>query len=312
MTVSRIRVLSAGITTIQDGGREGYADLGIPTSGAWDRHAYSRITGLLSIHTGPVLECLAGDLALEADKDIVWAWTGPARAELNGSPIPAETLIAGQGRIVLERTGTGPIYFATAGLHISPVLNSASTDTHSGLGPAPLKAGDTLNTPENNRKDQAQVGAFVMTPSAPRDKSTLRLVPHSPELARWLTFHHWKVVSVARSGIRCQRINPQPTADLPAVPRDLKSYPTLPGLIQMPSADEIIILGPDCGTSGGYATAGTIITADAAAPAYVSMGEALQFATTTPAKAVSAHEARSAATTIRSINAISAGTSSVG
>ena len=42
----------------------------------------------------------------------------------------------------------------------------------------------------------------------------------------------------------------------------LKSFPVMPGAIQVPPSGQPIILGPDCGTTGGYPVAGVVISAD--------------------------------------------------
>ena len=62
------------------------------------------------------------------------------------------------------------------------------------------------------------------------------------------------------------KIAPNPAHSL------LDSIPTLPGAIQMQSADQLIILGPDSGVTGGYPVLGVVITADIPLIARFSVG----------------------------------------
>jgi allophanate hydrolase subunit 2 len=68
---------------------------------------------------------------------------------------------------------------------------------------------------------------------------------------------HWKVEAIARSGVRLS--SPTPLQNNLA---SLASFPVMPGAIQVPPGGLPIILGPDCGVTGGYPVAGVVIDAD--------------------------------------------------
>ncbi|WP_350280539.1 biotin-dependent carboxyltransferase family protein [Kribbella sp. HUAS MG21] len=143
--MSSLTVLATGpLATIQDRGRAGQAALGVPASGACDRAAYSLANRLVGNPVGAAaVEVTFGGLVLHADHDVVVAITG---APCTGVPLNAPaTLRAGE----ILRLGTPPTGLRTyvavrGGIDVPPVLGSRSTDLLSGLGPAPLVAGQTL------------------------------------------------------------------------------------------------------------------------------------------------------------------------
>ncbi len=146
-----LRVVKPGPRTlVQDDGRPGHADQGVTDSGAFDRgalHAAREAVG------GPpdaaVLEVTMGGLRLEADADHVLAVAGaPCRVDVDGEEVPhGRPFVVRAGSVVrLGRPSAGlRSYLAVAGgIAVDPVLGSRSSDTLSGLGPAPLTAGDVL------------------------------------------------------------------------------------------------------------------------------------------------------------------------
>jgi biotin-dependent carboxylase-like uncharacterized protein len=149
--VTAIHVERAGaLTTVQDAGRPGLAHLGVPRSGALDPAAHrlaNRLVG--NPETAPVLETTLDGVALR--------FAGPAAAAVTGAvaPVTLDGRPAGWGVPVLVRSGQildvgrasagVRCYLAVrGGLAVPTVLGSAATDLLSGLGPAPLAAGQTL------------------------------------------------------------------------------------------------------------------------------------------------------------------------
>jgi allophanate hydrolase subunit 2 len=152
---------------------------------------------------------------------------------------------------VIPRLGA-PVYVAITGLLAPAVLGSVSHDTLSNLGPEPLKNDQTFDTKELYRNDPA-IGSFIST--LPKTVTTeLRYIPgpHSIEVAG-----SWKVASIARSGVRLS--SPEPLQNSASA---LASFPVMPGAIQVPPSGVPVILGPDCGVTGGYPVAGVVIGAD--------------------------------------------------
>ena len=135
---------------VEDTGRPGLAALGVSRSGAADRSAH-RLGARLVGHPEHLasLEVLLGGLVVRARGRLTLALTGaPAPATLDGRPVAHATLVEvpDGGVLTLGMPGTGVRTYLTVrgGIDVAPVLGSRSTDTLSGVGPAPVRAGDRL------------------------------------------------------------------------------------------------------------------------------------------------------------------------
>ncbi len=262
-----LRILHSDLTLIQDRGRSGYTHLGVPVCGAWDAQKYSLLERLLDYLDQPAFEILAGTLTLTASNDAIIAVVGDAIVSLDGQTFPTEHTWVLPARSVLNvsSAGAGPVYLGVVGLLVEPTLGSASTDILSRLGPKQILAKDELKFEYPAKKDL--LGRFVRIR---QDHPTLlRFIPgpHSDTLLD----SKWKVMLQARSGMRLAAVVPAKIA--PSHSHSLlASYPTLPGAIQMQSADQLIILGPDSGVTGGYPVLGVVITADIPLIARFSVG----------------------------------------
>ncbi len=157
------------------------------------------------------------------------------------------------------------------GLAVPPVLGSRSTDTLSGLGPAPLTAGVRLPV-------GAAAGDFVpaVAPATPAGGALRVLLGprddwFSAAACRTLLGAEWTVrpdsdrIGVRLAGPRLERVR---TEELP-------SEPTLPGAVQVPPDGRPIVLGPDAPVTGGYPV---IAVVTALAPvAQLRPGDAVRF-----------------------------------
>ncbi|WP_406141495.1 biotin-dependent carboxyltransferase family protein [Streptomyces sp. NBC_01089] len=146
-----LEVVRAGaLTTVQDLGRPGHAHLGVPRSGALDPAAH-RLANLLAGNTADAatLETTVDGTAVRALRDVTAAVTGaPCPVRIDGSPaawgapvrVPAGAVLDVGGAVEGLRS-----YVAFGGgVAVRPVLGSRATDLLSGLGPAPLDAGQLL------------------------------------------------------------------------------------------------------------------------------------------------------------------------
>jgi len=249
-----ITIVTAGITVIEDNGRYEYAHLGVPVSGAFDRLSYALACNLINESNAPVFEILRGPFQLFSDVAILLSLVGDARVSIDGSVSSVNSVFvleSNKSLSVIPRLGA-PVYVAITGLLAPAVLGSVSHDTLSNLGPEPLKNDQTFDTKELYRNDPA-IGSFIST--LPKTVTTeLRYIPgpHSIEVAG-----SWKVASIARSGVRLS--SPEPLQNSASA---LASFPVMPGAIQVPPSGVPVILGPDCGVTGGYPVAGVVIGAD--------------------------------------------------
>lgn len=264
----------SGVSTVQDMGRSGHAHEGVPASGAADTlslHVANRAAGNAGDAAG--IEVAFGRLVIEATAPCVVVSSGGARA------FEAIGVEAGEVIRVAPDSGLGRAYLAVAGgVDVTPVLGSRSTLASAGIG-KPLAVGDVLPVGEAG-------GAAVDVPAwlramvdfavrrrvlrvvrdgagTPLPQGVLRVSPRSD-----------------RVGVRLERGGGR--AAIETGP----SRGTLFGTIQAPSSGELIVLGPDGPTTGGYAVAGTVIAADLPAVGQLAPGHWVGFEVVERAEAV--------------------------
>lgn len=271
-----IEILASGpLTTVQDLGRPGYATLGVPRSGAFDRAGAALANRLVgNAADAAVLEITLGGLRARLLDAATVALTGaPCAGRLDAGV--AVTLPAGT-ELALGRPAEGlRTYLAVrGGIAVRAVLGSRSTDTLSGLGPAPLRAGDRLDVGAAVAGD---VGAEAYSPRPYR--TVLRIVAgprddwFAPQALKLLTATAWTVraesdrVGLRLDGPRLDRIR---TEELP-------SEPVLPGALQVPPDGRPILFGPDAPVTGGYPVLAVVRAADLDAAAQLRPGDQLRF-----------------------------------
>lgn len=297
MTGALARVEQVGIATVQDEGRPGRSDIGVPRSGAWHRARYRAASALMvAADAGqvPAVEVLAGDLRLRILDVTSFAVIGPARVALNGAEMPTATVLAaGAGDLVeLTPLGRGPVYLVLAGWRPPRVLGSCSFDSFARLGPGPLAVGDVL---EGVLGSTDRVGWFAR--EVPDPVGRIRVVPTSAAglddgMVDDFLEHEWQVTSVARSGVRLR------SAGWTGPRASVASQPVVPGTVQLTPDGEAIVLGPDGAITGGYPVVGVVASVDGDRPADLAAGTVVRFAPVTVEAAVAAHaQARSAVVT---------------
>ena len=284
-----ITILSAGITVIEDSGRYEYTHLGVPVSGAFDRLSYALACNLINETNAPVFEILRGPFQLISDVAVLLSVVGDARVSIDGAVSSVNSVFVLESNKTLSVTPIidAPVYLAIKGLLAPAVLGSASHDTLSNLGPESLKNGESFETQELDRNDPA-IGSFIAT--LPKSVvSELRYVagPHSIDVKGT-----WKVDSIARSGVRLS--SPQPLQNTASA---LASFPVMPGAIQVPPSGLPVILGSDCGVTGGYPVAGVVIDADLYKLARLSTGTSISLMPVTQEQAAKASSALAKAIT---------------
>lgn len=269
------------LTTVQDLGRPGWAHLGVPLAGAVDRAALRAANRLVG--SPPSAACLETTLAgpeLEFEADAVVAVTG-GRCELAVGDDMFEAGVA----VTVRRGRTlrlGPVtagvrsYLAVrGGLDVPRVLGSRSTCTLSGLGPAPLRAGDRLAI------GSAVEGAVAGPEELPGivEEPVLRLLPGPRDdaltvdgLSTLTTSPYTVSASSDRSGVRLEG---------PALQRissdELPSEGVVPGAVQVPPDGQPIVFLANCPTTGGYPVIGVVRAQDLRHAAQARPGSRLRF-----------------------------------
>jgi biotin-dependent carboxylase-like uncharacterized protein len=268
-----IEVLAPGpLATVQDTGRFGLAALGVPRSGAFDQRALrtaNRLVGNADDAAG--IEITLGGTHLRFGIAATVAFTG---AVCPGAPDWGVAVSLAAGTVVRlgsPSTGLRTYLAVRGGLGVPAVLGSRSTDTLSGLGPAPLRAGDrlpigTARGPVSGAgvPGVATAGALAVR-FGPRDDW---FTPQARELlldAEWVVRSESDRIGLRLAGPVLERSRRS----------ELPSEPMLPGAIQVPPDGQPIVFGPDSPVTGGYPVLAVVTDLDAVAQ--LRPGDALRF-----------------------------------
>ncbi len=281
-----IRVRQPGLlSTVQDTGRFGEYAIGMPPSGAMDVFSYEVGNYLVGNEEGAAgLEITYFGPELEFTEAAVIAVTGAEMPpKINGEEAPTwEVLEVAEGDVLsfdYLRNGARSYLAVAGGIDVAVFMHSRSTYTLIGLGGhegRALQEGDKLEVGEAPRNAEGQVGKRVDDDHIPTYSSetelrviiglaSYRITEESMEEFLSTT---WTVTPDAdRVGYRyrggelkfVEREQPAGAGSDPANVVDF-GYPI--GSIQVPGGVEPIVLMNDAVTGGGYATIGTVISAD--------------------------------------------------
>ncbi|WP_207556100.1 urea amidolyase family protein [Intrasporangium flavum] len=294
-----LEVLATGpLVLVEDLGRPGLGDVGVGRSGAADRAAYLLGVRLVGHPVDPdpattdpattdlhaqapaSLEVTLGGLTVRARGDLLVALTGaPAPATVDGRPVGhAAPLHLRDGQVLAVATpavGLRSYLAVRGGVTVAPVLGSRSTDTLSGLGPAPVGVGDVL--PVGPAPD-----AFPVAEQAPQRRSTagddvvvLDVTP-GPR-ADWcdlaaLTDESFSVSSRSnRVGLRLEG-SPVRRDDAFA-DAELPSEPMVAGAVQVPPGGEPVVFLADHPVTGGYPVVAVVTRRDVDRAAQLRPGD---------------------------------------
>ncbi|KXB68844.1 biotin-dependent carboxyltransferase family protein [Peptoniphilus sp. DNF00840] len=271
--MSSIDVINGGIlTTIQDSGRYGYQELGIPTSGVMDDYNY-RLANILVGNKldEAVLEMTYFGPTLKFNEDLTLAITGSdMNPKINGQPAPMfETIkLKAEDTLQFGKVNEGVRgYLAFGGSIDVPVVNG-SKSTHiktkmGGIDGRALKPKDTLNIIKSKDKTMRRIPEeylpkfnhcnLLRVVLGPQDDYFTEKGIH--DLFRSGGYQVTK--DFDRMGIRLKgtSIEHKETADI-------ISDGTTFGSIQVPANGQPIILVADRQTTGGYTKIGNVITPD--------------------------------------------------
>ncbi|SNS20108.1 biotin-dependent carboxylase uncharacterized domain-containing protein [Geodermatophilus saharensis] len=273
-----LTVLAPGpLTTVQDRGRPGRAGIGVGRSGAADRASAALANRLVGNDPGAaVLEVTLGGLAVRADADLLVVTTG---ARCPGSPVHAAPGPLRAGTTLGLGTPAAGLrtYLAVrGGIAVDPVLGSRSTDVLSGLGPAPLRAGDRL--PVGQAAFPPPGVDLAPVPDPPGGEVTVRLLPGprgdwlTPAAREALGTAAWTVTAESnRVGLRLAgpRLGRAVTAELP-------SEGLLRGALQVPPSGQPVLFLADAPVTGGYPVAGYVADDDVDRCAQLRPGQTLR------------------------------------
>ncbi|WP_328581368.1 biotin-dependent carboxyltransferase family protein [Streptomyces sp. NBC_00370] len=282
-TDGSLTVVRAGaLTTVQDLGRPGYAQLGVAHSGALDLPALRLVNRLVGNDpNAAVLETTVTGCAVRPDRPVTVAVGGaPCPVTVDGRPVAWGTAVRVAAGALLD---VGPAvsgvrgYVAFGGgIAVAPVLGSRSTDLLSGLGPAPAEAGAVLPLGPVRRPAPPVDAAPWPAPPAelvlrvglgPRDDW------FTEGALRTLATHVYRV-SPASNRIGLRTLGPSLER---AVHDELPSEGMVTGAVQVPPDGCPLVFLADRPTTGGYPVIAVVRAADLAGAAQAVPGTPVRF-----------------------------------
>ena len=270
-----------GSALVQDLGRPGRSELGVSPSGAFDRRAVRQANAL--VHNpadAAVLEVL-GSVTLRASRWTTVAVAGaPGAVTIDGVPVSSmRTLHVPAGGVLAIAApviGLRRVVAVRGGVAAEPVLGSRSTDTLSGLGPAPLAVGSPVLVgpgaagPDLRQLDVGVAGAGDLTVRVvlgPRDDWFTPAAVDTLLRTGWTVSDRSDRIGVRLDGPALER----------AVAGELESEPVLRGSIQVTSAGLPVVLGPDHPVTGGYPVIAVVLDTDTDLLAQAAPGRVVRF-----------------------------------
>lgn len=295
-TTSGLAIIAPGpLSLIEDLGRPGHADLGVTASGAFDTRsarAANRLVG--NARDAAVIETTLGGLAVRAVGDQVIALAGAetrarvTRGEDEDLVAPGSAFLLRDSEVLalgVPDAGVRSYLAVRGGIDAPAPLGSRSTDRLSGIGPAPLSAGDVL--PVAGSAASVVGHAQVASESSGRDPGNARLRIRFGPRDDWfdaderqrLVDATWFVGTDAdRVGVR---LDPAPGfRSLRSRAGELPSEGLVLGAIQVPPSGTPIVFGPDHPVTGGYPVIAVVADADLPALAQLAPGAEVRFCTT--------------------------------
>ena len=269
-----IRVIQPGVlTTVQDLGRFGFQQYGVPVSGAMDPRSLKLANLLLGNDPGEAaLEItVTGPQLIFGEANYAVLTGGDLGAELDGKPMPryqAVKIEAGQTlRFLGLRNGCRAYLAFAGGLDVPLVMGSRSTFMKAKIGGIKgrkLEAGDELRfrapQPDLPFPERRRIG----TDFVPQKQYELHAVlgpqdDHFTEAGLRTFFSEVYTVSADFDRMGC-RLDGPPIEHKDGA--DIISDGIAFGAVQVPSSGKPIIMTADRQTTGGYTKIATVCSAD--------------------------------------------------
>jgi biotin-dependent carboxylase-like uncharacterized protein len=248
---------TVGFLTLQDQGRIGYANIAVPTSGAFDQKSHQLANRLIgNFPNACAIESLRGSFEFGTDSELVISATGaPASVQVDGREhemfrsifVPAGSVVSVSPGSLGMRT-----YLAIRGGIVgNQIMGSSSYDELSQIGTPPIKPGDKFSV--ENQVAGSITGDYIPG-SVITGLNTVEL--EAMPAPRWSGFSNSDILftseyqvtsSVNRVGLRLSG----PALVWNSESR-LASEGVVTGAIQIPVDGMPLIFGPDHPTTGGY------------------------------------------------------------
>jgi antagonist of KipI len=276
--VAVLSILRSGMfTTVQDLGRWGFQSRGVPVSGALDWYSHRLANQFLgNDRRMATLEVTLMGPHMRFEAAAAFAVTGAEfRLTLDDVPVEMNRAIEATAGSILkfgERLRGARAYVAVAGgVDVPQVLGSRSTHVLTNMGGhegRALRANDQLAI-----GSEAPLTKNERRGSDPVFGGRLRVIAMDERLSAHITSQRFRVSP--QSNRMGYRLEGAAIADAPS--GDLTSTAVPTGAIQVPPTGQPILLMNDHATTGGYAIAGTVITADLPIAGQLAPGDWIEF-----------------------------------
>ena len=269
-------------TTVQDAGRNGHYDVGIPPSGALDQYSLLAANLLVGNPAGAAaLECVYMGPELVFTEDAVVAVAGASmQPKVDGEERPLwESFPVSAGQVLSfgYLTGGARAYLAVSGgVAVPEVLGSRSTYALGALGGhegRPLQEGDVLPVGADGASTPGRSVPEQLRSSFSKDvevRVMMGLYDHRLTEGGRETFlgTTWTLTPTAdRIGFRykgaeLETVEREPPFGAGQDPSNIVDAPYPIGSIQVPGSVEPIILHRDAVSGGGYMMIATVLSGD--------------------------------------------------
>ncbi|MGF1471061.1 MAG: biotin-dependent carboxyltransferase family protein [Rubrobacteraceae bacterium] len=280
-----IKIRQPGLlTTVQDIGRFGQYDIGMPPSGAMDVFSYQVGNYLVGNEEGAAgLEITYFGPEIEFTQDAVIAVTGAELPpKINGEEAATwETLAVEEGDVLsfdYLKSGARSYLAISGGIDVPVFMHSRSTYTLIGLGGhegRALQEGDELKIGAadgasdrvGKRVDDQHIPTFSDEPELRVivGLASYRLTEESLETflnTEWTVTPDADRIGYRYRGGELEFVEREQPAGAGADQANVVDFGYPVGSIQVPGGVEPIVLNNDAVTGGGYATIGTVISVD--------------------------------------------------
>ncbi|WP_432541775.1 5-oxoprolinase subunit B/C family protein [Kineococcus sp. SYSU DK002] len=273
-----VEVVSPGVQLLlQDPGRPGHLAEGVAPSGAADRGALRTANRAVGNAPGAAaLELAGGGAVLRFTGAGVLALAGAGidaslrAADGTRVPVPAARPVAVEDgdelRLGAQHDGLRTVVAVRGGFDVPAALGSLATDTLSGMGPQPLRAGDRLALHGPAAAPHAVDPGPHPPPALPARGRVVELDVvlgprtdwFTPAALETLTAQEWEVTA------RSDRVGLRLAGEVPlerARDGELPSEGAVTGAIQVPPDGQPVLFGPDHPLTGGYPVIGAVVDA---------------------------------------------------
>lgn len=273
-------------TTVQDKGRFGYQQFGVPVCGVIDSFAY-RVANILvgNFQGQAVLEAtIFGPTLKVLNPGLIAVTGGNLSPFLNNTPLPMWESVAIHTNDILQFKGVKSgcrAYIAVAGGIDAPmVMGSRSTYVAGkigGIDGRPLAAGDRLNKGKGTGKAGVRVPSDLIPIYSSDIELRVILGPQDDYFSEGIEKFFGSTFKVSTKSDRMgYRLEGDPIMHKDGVEKSIISEPSVPGGIQIPPDGQPIILLVEQ-TVGGYTKIATVISPDIGKVGQAKPGDRIHF-----------------------------------